>query len=168
VLVRDHLTIPVSKEGNWPTIDNFLRHFFGEDPTLRQYERFLVWSATVLRSVHGVYYGGKTLQEVRQVFLVLFLVGKPRIGKSFLIQHILLPLLGNEAAKPFAHMNGAMNFNADTARTILQICDDESGTPTDAARKKHAQMLKAFASDDPVRIHGKGQDAFYAPVFATS
>jgi hypothetical protein len=161
VLVLKEPEIMAPARGEFPTIDALLRHILDFD-CHRQHERFKCLLKSVLISVHGVYHGNVSLELVRRTFLDLYLVGASQRGKSFIVQQILQPMLGNVIGKPFATMAGKTEFNDDTVRAILQTCDDSCGFDGQRKQEDYAQMIKQLHSNDATRVNCKFKEPFNA------
>lgn len=93
----------------------------------------------------------------------LVLVGLPGVGKTFLGENIIGPIIGERhfgQANAIAHVTH--NFNSLYANQLLIQCDEALS----ARQKAEASRLKALITDAKQRVENKGIDAYRNPSHA--
>jgi hypothetical protein len=113
ILVRKENPPMEPRKGEWPTIHSFLGHLLGGGEW-RQYDRFLVWLAGLVRDLHDLNARVKDIDAAHRTGLALFLLGPSGVGKTFLVDQIIVPLCGGKTANPFSFMaDPNERFNGD-------------------------------------------------------
>lgn len=116
-----HKVVNEECKDKFPTIKKFLRKLFGEE----QYEYFVAWLA------HGAkcaYNDGKPISKFEQS-QYLNIIGDAGTGKSLMINHIVLPVLGGAGglpakADPLFDTSGNANFTSALFASPLLLLDD--------------------------------------------
>jgi hypothetical protein len=96
---------------------------------------------------------------------VVLAVGPKDCGKSFLLSHVIVPLLGGRKGKAYRFITGATAFNTELQRAETWIVDDELLSNSYDARRNLANTIKNIAGDTTLRVEGKNKDVLNVPTF---
>jgi hypothetical protein len=138
------------REGEFSTIRGILDDLFGEEQ-LAYLHAWLKTSYEALRD--GEMSTGQ----------VLVLAGPAGIGKSFIKEFIIRPILGGRHTDPTSYLQGKTHFNANTARAESWEIDDSVGISDSHKRKMYTAAFKKLAASNDHRIEAKGKDAIQPP-----
>jgi hypothetical protein len=127
---------------------------------------FLAYLKDVIASGNEVYYDW-VLGWVAHIFkepankarTALVLVGMPGVGKSFLGEHFLVPLIGPHAVVTNSVDRAIQGFNAIFDNRIFVQCDEALSN----RQRQVAARLKSFITDPYLIIEPKGIDPFLKP-----
>jgi hypothetical protein len=95
----------------------------------------------------------------RKAGTALVLVGLPGIGKSFLGEHFLIPMIGSHAVTTSSAERAAMGFNALFDNKIFIQCDEAISS----RQRVIAARLKSLITDPTIVIEPKGIDPYEKP-----
>jgi hypothetical protein len=137
-------------EGEFSTIRGILDDLFGEE----QLEYFHAW----LKTSYEVLRDGEM-----STGQVLVLAGPAGIGKSFIKEFIIRPILGGRHTDPTSYLQGKTHFNADTAKAESWEIDDSVGISDSHKRKMYTAAFKKLAASNDHRIEAKGKDGIQPP-----
>jgi hypothetical protein len=137
-------------EGEFFTIRGILDDLLGPE----QLQYFHAWLKT---SYHALRDGEMSTGQV------LVLAGPAGIGKSFIKEFIIRPVLGGRHTDPTSYLQGKTHFNADTARAESWGIDDSVGISDSHKRKMYGAAFKKLAASNDHRIEAKGKDAIQPP-----
>lgn len=137
-------------EGSFENIQSILRGLFvidGDDTQLRYFESTLAWR------VQALYKQIFTQQQA-------IVIAGPHGGmKTFILGHVVVPLLGGRCAKPFTNMSGRDMFNAHLAGAEVLLVDDEVASSSENDRRKMASEIKRIVANEGQNIRGQYQNA---------
>jgi hypothetical protein len=94
---------------------------------------------------------------------MLVLAGPPGIGKSFVKEFIIRPILGGRHTDPSLYLQGKTQFNADTSRAESWEIDDVVGSTDSEKRKMMTGAIKKLAASNDHRIEAKHSNAIQPP-----
>jgi hypothetical protein len=146
ILVTESAILPVPKRGDWPLIKSILSNLLGEE----QLPYLLGWLKVSLQSRYDSHH--------RSAQAIVF-AGPRGCGKSFVQNHIITPLFGGRAGKPYNWMAGNTNFNADLMEAEHLMIEDEVGDTTMKTRRQLGSQLKLVTVNEVQRCEGKYQQA---------
>jgi uncharacterized protein DUF5906 len=137
-------------KGEFPTIRGVLDDLLGQE----QLQYFHAWLKTSYEALRD---GEMSTGQV------LVLAGPAGIGKSFITEFIIRPILGGRHTDPTSYLQGRTHFNADTARAESWEIDDSVGISDSHKRKMYSAAFKKLAATNDHRIEAKGKDAIQPP-----
>jgi len=90
----------------------------------------------------------------------LVLVGLPGTGKSFLGEHFIVPMIGDNYSASTSSVDRIVSgFNASFANKLFVQCDEAISN----RQRQTAAKLKALITDPQIRIEPKGIDSYSLP-----
>ena len=147
LLITGEAKLITPAAGRYPIIEGFLRRLFGEE----QYLYIRAWLKVGVEALRD--------QEFRKG-QALIIAGEINIGKSFLINNIVKPLLGGRCADPFQVMSGGTGFNSLECSSELLLIDDEKGRYDNRDRRQFGSWIKKVAAVEEHKYHAKNKDPF--------
>ena len=173
VTTSPQLIMPV--QGEFPTITKLLWGLFCEKPEkfdpakeeellqvkledqkLEQARYFLSWLAIAVKTQRS---------GERRPGQAVALLGPRDCGKSFLIDHIIVPCLGGRVAEPYQFMSGQTPFNGQLFLAEVLKVDDQSALRDIASRRAFGMAIKRYSANDQSECHPKFRQAIVLPVF---
>ena len=133
--------------GNCETILTLLRQQLGEE----QLVYLLGWLKVAINSV-------RTHKHVPGQAAVFG--GGAGVGKTFLQDNIITPLLGGRMARPYQYMSGQTPFNAELCKAEHLMISDEIGKTDLESRAELGVKLKDICVNHNQKLHGKHKDGY--------
>src|SRR6266478_86630 len=81
--------------------------------------------------------------------------GPGGVGKTFVQEHIVTPLLGGRMARPYQYMSGQTPFNAELCKAEHLMISDEIGKTDLESRTEFGAKLKDICVNHSQKLHGK-------------
>jgi hypothetical protein len=129
-------------EPNFPPLfGNFIRALLPDD----QWRHFCFWLALSFRSLRNADF---------KPGMCVFLVGKPKCGKS-LCQHFVKLILGGRSGNPIKYMTEATDFNGDIICAEVWSAEDPRSSIDNKSRDAFGDALKEAANNDTIRCEKK-------------
>ena len=153
LLVTTSPKLPEPREGDFTTLDKFLREEFGveSDPFgALQNAAFCLWAARGWRAIKE----GKPLKGH-----ALILAGPAGCGKNILQEKFITPLLGGRAVKAGDYLLGRTEFSGSMFAGESVILTDENGARDIRSRRDFGQRIKNMVANDVQEMHHKGRDS---------
>jgi hypothetical protein len=97
--------------------------------------------------------------------IACFIVGPPDCGKSLLLDHVIVPLLGGRRANAYAFLGGQSTFNDELISSEVHSIDDGSPFDSFEARKRFGNAIKEAVAAGAFWCHGKGLAARTIPIY---
>lgn len=144
----------VSKNGEWPTILNFIKHIFGEDEVLNELsgEKIPRWKL-------GLDYIQILYQEPTAMLPVLILFSQENgTGKST-FGRLMSAIFGDNVV-PIGNADLQSDFNETYSDKLLAICEE-----TLLERKKEAERIKSLSTNPKILVNPKGQKQYQIDFF---
>lgn len=98
-------------------------------------------------------------EPAKKAGTALVLVGLPGIGKSFLGEHFIIPIVGSHAVATFSADRAVQGFNALFDNRIFVQCDEALSN----RERRTAGKLKSLITDPTLVIEPKGIDPYDKP-----
>lgn len=142
--------ITTEAEGVWddlptpkfpPLFGAFVKALLPDD----QWRHFCYWLALSFRSLRTVDF---------KPGMCVFLVGKPKCGKS-LCQHFVKLILGGRSGNPVKYMTEATDFNGDIICAEVWSAEDPRSSSDYKSREAFGDSLKEAANNDTIRCEKK-------------
>jgi hypothetical protein len=124
--------------------------------TLEQARYFLSWLSVALKTQRS---------GERRPGQAVALLGPRDCGKSFLIDHIIVPSLGGRVAEPYQFMSGQTPFNGQLFVAEVLKVDDQSALKDIASRRAFGMAIKRFSANDQSECHAKFRQGIVLPIF---
>lgn len=105
------------------------------------------------------------LASLKNGGLALLIAGDAGIGKTLLLDHIIVPALGGRSANVFAYLSGATSFCKEQAGSEVWFIDDGNPFTSWEARRAFANAIKQTVASAEVWAHGKGKDGRTLPLY---
>jgi hypothetical protein len=86
--------------------------------------------------------------------------GPGGVGKTFVQEHIVTPLLGGRMARPYQYMSGQTPFNAELCKAEHLMISDEIGKTDLESRTEFGAKLKDICVNHSQKLHGKHKDGY--------
>jgi hypothetical protein len=144
---------------NWPVIYEVMRRLFVNDDGERQ-----LW--TVLAHLKPAHEGLRIALEHREPGTrrsirpgqAMAFIGPKNCGKSFLLRHVVTPLLGGRLVDAFkAFTADAEGFNGEMLKGEVWMIDDQEHSTDIRTRRKFAANLKSKLFGASMGFHAKYQ-----------
>lgn len=152
VIIRSQAKIIEGKPGRWDTIMELIDSIFVSSENPEQRKIFLNWLKIARCRLMK--------PEIHYKSPLLCLVGPAGSGKSLIIKHLLVPILGGRMGNPYGCMTGATLFNGDMLGNEIQLMDDVQPNFDNKTRRVISTRFKEFEYSNVVRIERKGLEAF--------
>ena len=137
-------------ERDYKIIWDLLTDLLGEE----QLPYFLAWLKTSYEALRD---GEMSTGQM------LVLAGPPGVGKSFIKEFIIRPILGGRHTDLTAYLQGKTHFNSDSSRAESWEIDDQVGVSDSQKRKMFNGAFKKLTSSNDHRTEAKGKDAIQPP-----
>ncbi|MDB4798809.1 DUF5906 domain-containing protein [Verrucomicrobia bacterium] len=147
ILITSEPKLIPPQKGDWKTIKELLESLFEGH---NQVDYVYGWLKCSLQAIHSLEFTAGQ---------ALVIAGERANGKSFFQNHIVTPLLGGRAAKPYRYMSGATDFNSDLTGAEHLIIEDEVPSTRHPARRHFGARIKDIVANESQSCHKKGQDA---------
>ncbi len=152
VLITNSLQLVKPIRSAFPTIDALLLGLFGQE----QLSYFLSWS-------HIAY---ETLRSgERRPGQAIALLGPRDCGKTFLIDHLIVPCLGGRVAEPYQFLSGKIEHNGHMFTAEVLKIDDQTAFTDIASRRAFGIAIKRITGNDESECHAKYKQPVVLPVF---
>lgn len=152
VIVLSQAKIIKGKSGRWDTIKELIDSVFVSAKNPEQRKIFLNWLKIARCRLMK--------PEIHYKSPLLCLVGPAGSGKSLIIKHLLVPILGGRMGNPYGCMTGTTRFNGDMLGNEIQLMDDVQPNFDNKTRRVISTRFKEFEYSNVVRIERKGLEAF--------
>lgn len=149
-LIRKGPDIIAPSPGDFSTIEGLLSDILGTE----QLPYLYGWLKTSYEALRD--------REMSTGQMLVF-SGPPGIGKSFVKEFVIRPVLGGRHTDPTNYLQGKTNFNADTSRAESWEIDDSVGTADSNKRKMLTGAIKKLTASNDHRLEGKFRDAIQPP-----
>lgn len=138
--------------GGSPTIKSILDGLFGQEQLIY----FLSW-------FHIAY---ETLRSgERRPGQAIALLGPKDCGKTFLIDHLIVPVLAGRVAEPYQYLSGQTTFNAHMFTAEVLKIDDQTAFTDIASRRAFGVAIKRITGNDECECHAKYKQPIMLAVF---
>jgi hypothetical protein len=111
-------------------------------------------------------YSRRCLREgLRMGGMATLIAGEPGVGKTFLIDCIGKPSLGNRSANVYSFLTGQTPFNKEMVGSEVHVIDDGNPFNDREARRQFTNAIKQSVASAGIYCHAKGLDGVTLPLY---
>jgi len=152
LLITNSSRLVKPTQGMFQKTWSILSGLFGQEQLLY----FISWFHIALETLHN---------GERRPGQAVALLGPKDCGKTFLIDHVIVPCLGGRVAEPYQFLSGKIEHNGHMFTAEVLKIDDQTALTDIASRRAFGTAIKRVTGNDEAECHAKYRQPIVLPVF---